>query len=289
MLVQMIGIVISQWILSQGDPSGFVLFIIPSILVSISFAPILLAVTPMPAFETSKPMTLKQLFVVSPLGCVGMFLMGSVFSSQMAMAAVYAMQAGFSLGQVSSFVAAIYIGAVAFQLPIGWLSDHIDRRKVIFGVAGMGSLACLVGISLSNTYLPVLAVAFVAGGAANPLYSLLIAHTNDYLQPEDMASSSGGLLFINGIGAVGGPLIAGWLMGGIGPRGYWLMQAVLMGGVAAYALWRMTRRASVPASDTSSYVAIMPTASAVVGEMAQEIAIERAEEADNDGASDLNK
>ena len=32
-----------------------------------------------------------------------------------------------------------------------------------------------------------LAAAFMVGGVSNPLYSLLIAHTNDFLEHEDMA------------------------------------------------------------------------------------------------------
>lgn len=278
MLVQMIGIITAQWILAQGDPSGFTLFVIPSVLVSISFAPILLSVSPMPAFETSKPMTLRRLFEVSPLGCVGMFLMGGVFAAQLAMASVYASRAGFSLPQLSSFIAAIYVGALILQLPIGWISDHMDRRKVIFGVAGIGALACALGVVVAESYLLGLGIAFVAGGMANPLYSLLIAHTNDYLDPEDMASSSGGLLFINGVGAVGGPVIAGWLIGSMGPKGYWVMQAVLMGSVALYALWRTTRRASVPVDETASYVTLMPSASPVAAELAQEVAIDLADD-----------
>ncbi|MDO6511243.1 MFS transporter, partial [Celeribacter halophilus] len=201
MLVQTLGIIISQWILSQGDPSGFVLFIIPSVLVSISFAPILLSISPTPAFETSKPLSLKALFEISPLGCVGMFLLGGVFASQMAMAAVYGGLAGFSLGQISAFVAAIYIGALVCQVPIGWMSDRTDRRIVICGVAAVGSVACVAGALFAQSYTLVLMVGFVAGGMASPLYSLLIAHTNDYLEPEDMAASSGGLIFINGVGA----------------------------------------------------------------------------------------
>ena len=43
---------------------------------------------------------------------------------------------------------------------------------------------------------------FVIGGVANPLYSLIIAYTNDFLAPSDMAAASGGLLFINGLGAM---------------------------------------------------------------------------------------
>ncbi|SFI62811.1 MFS transporter [Celeribacter neptunius] len=285
MLVQTVGIIVAQWILSQGDPSGYVLFIIPSVLVSVSFAPILLSISPTPAFDTSKPLSLVALFRISPLGCIGMFLMGGVFASQMAMAAVYGGQAGFSLGQISAFVAAIYVGALVFQLPIGWISDHSDRRLVILGAAGVGALACLLGTMFAQNYLLVLSAGFVAGGMASPLYSLLIAHTNDYLDPEDMAASSGGLIFINGVGAVGGPLIAGWLMGVTGARGYWLFQVFLLGGVALYALWRMTRRAAISVEDTASYVAVMPSSTPVAAEVAQEVAIEMAEEEAQDAAS----
>jgi hypothetical protein len=85
MLVQMFGLVGAQGILSAGDPAGFLLFIIPSILVSLSFAPILLSVSPAPAFETRRaPMSLRQLYKTSPLGVVGMTLMGGVFAGSSA-------------------------------------------------------------------------------------------------------------------------------------------------------------------------------------------------------------
>ncbi|MBT8456526.1 MAG: MFS transporter, partial [Alphaproteobacteria bacterium] len=61
-IVQMLGIIVAQGVVTTGDPSGFILFIIPSVLVSISFAPILLSISPTPAFETTKAMTLRQLY-----------------------------------------------------------------------------------------------------------------------------------------------------------------------------------------------------------------------------------
>ena len=51
MIVQMLGIIASQGLLAMGDPQGFGLFIIPSVLVSLAFMPILLADTPAPTFE----------------------------------------------------------------------------------------------------------------------------------------------------------------------------------------------------------------------------------------------
>ena len=89
MIVQTFGIVIAQALLLTADPSGFVLFVIPSVLVSVAVTPILLSISPTPAFDTTKPMSLLQLMRFSPLGCVGMFLLGGVFSAQFGMAAVF--------------------------------------------------------------------------------------------------------------------------------------------------------------------------------------------------------
>ncbi|UDV03808.1 hypothetical protein J8N69_03275 [Marinomonas profundi] len=60
-------------LLGLGDAGTSVLFIGASILVSISFAPILLSVTPAPTVEVARPMSLRNLFSGSQLGTVGIF------------------------------------------------------------------------------------------------------------------------------------------------------------------------------------------------------------------------
>ncbi len=285
MLVQMTGIVVAQGLLLIPDPSGFLLFILPSILVSLAFAPILLSISPTPAFEATKPMTLKELFDTSPLGCVGMFLLGGVFSAQFGMAAVFAKLAGLSLGQISIFISTIYVGALVLQYPIGWISDRMDRRTLIFAVCVIGGIGAMVGFLLMNFFPALLLAAFIIGGMSNPLYALLIAYTNDFLEHEDMAAASGGLIFINGIGAIAGPLITGWMMGVIGPRGFFLFVAVLLFALAVYALYRMTQRsASTEVDDTTSYAPIFPSSSPVAVEVAQEYYIETALEDDAEDA-----
>ncbi|MCF6315233.1 MAG: MFS transporter [Marinosulfonomonas sp.] len=281
MIVQMAGIVTAQGLLAVGDPSGYVLFVISSVLVSISFAPILLSISPTPAFATTKPMSLRELYHISPLGCVGMFLMGGVFSAQFAMSAVYGTQAGMSVGQISGFVASIYIGALLLQYPIGWISDRMDRRQLIMVVAFFGGIGAVLGFIYESNFTILLAVSFLIGGMANPLYALLIAYTNDFLAHEDMAAASGRLIFINGLGAITGPLIIGWLMGQIGPGGFFLFLAGLMFALAGYAAYRMTQRAATPVDETGSYAPITPSASPVVVELAQEVFIEAALEEEN--------
>ena len=279
MVVQMAGIVAAQLLLLIGDPGGFELFVLISVLVSISFAPILLSITPTPAFEATKPMSIEELYSTSPLGCVGMFFLGGIFSAQFGMAPVFGAKSGLSLSEISSFVAAFYIGAMVFQFPIGWLSDQMDRRILIVLTSAIGFIAALSAIVLSGSFLILVGSAFFIGGMSNPLYSLLIAYTNDFLELDDMASASGGLLFLNGLGAISGPLFTGYLMTKMGPEGFFIVLATLLGLLTVYGFYRMTQR-GISDIDTSSYTTVLPTTSVVAMEIAQELAIEAAEEAE---------
>ncbi|MCR9126104.1 MAG: MFS transporter [Rhodobacteraceae bacterium] len=283
MIVQMIGIVGAQGLLLVGDPSGFVLFVIPSVLVSVAVAPILLSISPTPAFDTTKPMSLRQLFHVSPLGCVGMFLLGGVFSAQFGMGAVYGSEIGLSLAQISTFVASFYIGALILQYPLGWFSDRMDRRLLILVVGILGGAGAVMGGVLGGNFTLLLIAAFLIGGSTNPLYSLLIAHTNDFLETDDMASASGGLIFINGLGAILGPVITGWLMGDavFGPAGYFVLIGVLCFALSAYAAYRTTRRAAVSVADAGAFAMVAPTSTAVALEAAQEYANSAEDEPDS--------
>ncbi len=281
MIVQMVGIVASQWLLTVADPAGFVLFVIISVLVSISFAPILLSISPTPAFEHTQPMSLKKLIQTSPLGCAGMFLLGGVFAAQFGMSAVFGAQIGFSLTQISTFVSAFYVGALLLQYPIGWLSDRMDRRQLIAASALIGAVSSVAGFVAGENFVVLLIAAFMIGGMANPLYSLLIAHTNDFLEYEDMAASSGGLLFINGLGAITGPIVIGWMMDTFGAFAFFLIIALLMSLLAVYALYRMTQRPSMDLEDLSSYTPVGPSSSMVAVELAQEYAYDTALEEEN--------
>jgi MFS family permease len=275
MIVQTAGIVLAQGLMVTADPSGYVLFVIPSILVSIAITPILLSISPTPAFETTKAMSLRELMGFSPLGCVGMFLLGGVFSAQFGMASVYGSEAGLSVGEISTFVATIFIGGMITQYPIGWLSDRMDRRALIVLTAAVGAVGASIGVMSNGDFTLILVAAFLMGSTSNPLYSLLLAYTNDFLDHEDMAAGSGGMIFLNGLGAVSGPLITGWMMGVFGPSGFYMLIGVLFSMLAIYAVYRATQRPAIPVDETGSFVAMSQSAMTPVAmEIAQEYAIE---------------
>jgi MFS family permease len=290
MIAQTLGIIGAQALLTLGDAATSALFIGASILVSISFAPILLSVTPAPAAEVARPMSFRQLFAGSPLGAIGIFLLGAIYATQSGMGAVFGSEIAMSANEIALFVAMLFAGALVLQFPIGWLSDRLDRRQVILGVALIGAFASGLGwLAGDGALWPIMAAAFLAGGMTTPLYALLLAYTNDYLPNEDMAAASGGLVFTFGLGAILGPLLTGWAMQAVGPGGFWLFSGATFAALALYAAWRMSRRAAPQATETDAYLGVLPTASAVAVEAAGTWAVEQAEaeaEAEADAATE---
>ncbi len=263
MIVQMLGIISSQALLNAADPSGFTLFVIPSVLVSLAFMPLLLADSPAPGFESGKGMSFALLFQTSPLGVVGMMLTGGVFAAMFGMASVWGAMIQFSVAQISSFVAALYVGGLVLQYPIGWVSDRMDRRNLIFWLCITGVAVMAVPALFALPFRALLGVAFLLGGITNPVYALLIAHTNDYVSKEQMASASAGLVFFNGFGAIFGPVAAGWAMDVFGSDGFFVFIGLLYAALACYAAWRMRKRSAPEMRTALSRLSVTATTVAI--------------------------
>ncbi|MCC5972781.1 MAG: MFS transporter [Rubellimicrobium sp.] len=285
MIAQTLGIIAAQGLLTIGDAGNAALFIGASILVSVSFAPILLSVKPAPAVEVAKPGGLKALYEASPLGTIGIFLLGSIYASQSGMGAVFGNEIGLSANQIALFVAMLFGGALVMQFPIGWLSDRLDRRKVICGTAFLGAVACGFGWMSqsppawfsSDPLIPIMGAAFFAGGTTTPLYALLLAYTNDSVPAKDMPATSGGLVFTFGLGAIIGPIAMGFAMESLGPFAFWIVLGGTFFAIVLFALYRMSQSEALPASETDAYLKLVPTASPIAVADAANWAAENAE------------
>ncbi len=279
LIVQMLGIVLGQLLLNVADPGGYNLFVLITVLVSVSFAPILLSVSKAPVHETARAMSISELVKASPLACFGSLLLGGVFSTLFGMAPIYATQSGFSIAQVSYFISSIYLGGMLLQYPIGWLSDRYDRRFLIIGVTAICAVSACVGLLASDSFVLLILVAFAIGGMSNPLYSLLLAYINDYLDSDQMPAASGGFLFINGLGAMSGPIVVGYTMAEFGNHWFFITIATLMAAICVYGIYRITQRTYDIAPEDAAPHVLLTSRTTAVG---AEFAIEAADEAQLD-------
>ena len=285
LIVQMGGIVLGQLLLNVADPAGYELFVLITVLVSVSFAPMLLSSAPAPLHETARAMPIRELINASPLACFGIFMLGGVFATLFAMAPVYATESGLSVRETSWFITAIFLGGMLLQYPIGLLSDRMDRRLLIIAVTAIAAVTAYAGQFFNHSINVLIAIAFILGGMSNPLYSLLIAHANDHLEYEQMAAASAGLLFMNGLGAMSGPIVVGYAMSQFGVEWFFINITLLMSAICLYGIYRITQRAPVASEDATSHVSLTSSTTSV----AHEIAIEAADEAQLEAAEELDE
>lgn len=280
MVIVLGGVGGGQFLLNLADPAGFELFTAASILISLALIPILLTATPAPDFTSPSPISLRELYRVSPLGVVGCFGVGIAQSALWSMSAVYAESVGFSIAEITFYGGAIFLGGILFQYPLGRLSDRFDRRQVITGVAFIAFAASVAAVFVGGLSIwHSLAIILLIGGMCMPAYSLCIAHTNDFLQPTQMVAASASLYFVYGVGASIGPFATAGVMALYGPPGFYFSLAVANGAVFLFALYRMTRRAAVPLEEQNPSIFVSSQASPVATELAAEILHEEAEEA----------
>ncbi|MEO1089279.1 MAG: MFS transporter [Pseudomonadota bacterium] len=272
LIVSFAGASAGQILLNAGDPAGFVLFVMVSVLLSVAVVPMLLSTGSAPAMPRASRLHLVGLFRTSPLGVAGTFTSGLMMGSVMGMGAVFATQAGLGVAQVSSFMFATLAGVMLFQFPLGAVADRFDRRIVIIVVA-----ACSGAMALGAAHFEGwtgLGLMVIAAALGFPLYSISIAHTNDYLEHDAMVAAASGLMAINGIGSVIGPLAVSLSMSLMGAPGFALLLGVAQLTLALFGVYRSFRRQAVPLDERGPTI-IIPRATAVATVLAQETALER--------------
>ena len=142
----------------------------------------------------------------SPVGLVGALAVGGMFGAFFAMTPRFAQEALEATPTgVALLMSAVVVGGVLGQYPLGRWSDRIDRRLVIAS-AGLGVVAAALAlIARARVAARGLRHRAAAGMVLMPLYPLVIAHANDYAEPDEFVSVAGGLLMLYGIGAILGP------------------------------------------------------------------------------------
>jgi MFS family permease len=280
MVVMLCGAGSGQFLLNVADPMGFELFLLASVLVSLALIPILLTVSPAPEFDAPSPVGLRALYRISPLGVLGTLGTGMAQGGLIGMGAVYAKSSGLSIAEVSLFMAATLFGGMLFQWPIGRLSDRFDRRRVLTAVTILAALWAFMATAVTGPLAPLFPawslflLAGLFGGMNMPMYSLTIAHTNDFLEPKQMVAASGTLVLVGGIGAVLGPMTLAGAMSVMGPSGFFWGLGVVHAVIGAFALYRMTVRQARPLEDQGAYVPVPPPASPVAAALYPEAAEE---------------
>ncbi len=243
MIACLVGSIGGQYLVPLGDPSTTQLFIVCGIIFCLAIFPTALSSAQSPAPIATARFDLLKLYRLSPIAFVGAFVAGNLAGAWNNLGGVYTQTIGMTTAEGATLLAAVLAGGALAQMPVGRISDRIDRRLVMALCGGAGVIACL-GMALVNTeHLYTLYVTgFFVGTVLLPIYALNSAHANDRAEPHEYVTTASGIMILYGLGTVAGPLGGGAMMESFGPGGLLLFLAAGFLAYGGYAAWRMRQR-----------------------------------------------
>ena len=265
MMVIYFGLALGMLLLNISKPEAYEPFILVSVLLSVALVPILLTKRPAPKFKKIETISILELYKISPLGSLSSFFTGIIHAAFFSLISVYATIAKFTLFETSILLFVATIACFLGQGPIGYFSDIFDRRRVIVITTFGSSLLALIAILTSNDpiqniyYMDEFAfrkiIFFIAVGLYTslclPLFSLNLAHTNDFVPKSKFVAAGGGLQLIFGVGAISGPILCAIFMEWFGLNGLFVFLIIAHSIIGAFGLYRMKVRSTVENPDST--------------------------------------
>ncbi len=248
MVTSQVAMMCGQYMLVLADPGSDVLFMWAAILYALAVVPTALSKAQSPAPLTESKFDVKKLYQNSPAAAFGAVMQGIISGIWISFAPVYGTQMGMSNINIANIVVFAMVGSIIFQIPLGRISDRMDRRYIIIGSSICGAfLGLFIGNFVHVTSSPgafFFGMMLVFGGFIYPIYGIVVAHANDHAEPHEFVQISSSLLILYGIGTIIGPVVVGPVMDHFGPTSLFTVMGVAHIILAAYVGWRVTRRSA---------------------------------------------
>lgn len=218
-------------------------WMIAAALAALSMVPICFTGAEQPDPPKAQPLALVEQFATAPAAVIGSFGAGLVNGGVLAMAPLYAAE-NYGPQAATEFYSAAFIGSLLLQWPAGRISDRVDRRIVIAGLALIAAISAFALALWSGELLgwsaTLIFMLWGAGGLS--FYGIAVAHMADRAEPGKLAQSAAGLLFVWAAGSIIGPLIIGPLVDLSGIAGMFWFAGIAAVLVAGAMFWRRSTR-----------------------------------------------
>ena len=221
---------------------------------ALSILPVGLTRLAQPAAPRAASIALRQAWRISPVGIAGMLAVGGLSMSISGFAPIHATAKGYSQDDVAMLLAAMPLGTLILQIPLGWVSDRVDRRFVLAAAAALAVAAGLAAVGFDGRTLMLLVVVYLVwDGAAESIYSLASAHANDRASKEDMVALSSSLLFAWALAGFVVPGIVTGLSVVLGTRAFIYVSIAIAAAYCLFVIWRAILVRPVPAAETGQF------------------------------------
>ncbi|CAN7285921.1 MFS transporter [Mesorhizobium amorphae] len=221
---------------------------------ALSILPVGMTRLAQPPAPQAASVALGRAWRISPVGVAGMLAVGGLSMAISGFAPIHATAKGYSQADVALLLAAMPLGTLILQIPLGWISDRTDRRYVLIAASALAVAAGMFAIGFDGGALAALLVIYIVwDGASESIYSLASAHAADRASKNDMVALSSSLLFAWSLSGFVVPGIVTGLSALYGTQAFIYVAIVIASAFCLFVLWRVLTTQPVPTAETGSF------------------------------------
>lgn len=207
-----VGFALGPLILSVAGTDGFAPYAIGAGLAVAAAAFVVSPKLKAPAFEKPAHGNPLRYMRLAPIAMAATALNAAIETAGLSFLTLYAMAMGWEEAEATQLMSCMMLGAIALQLPIGWLGDRIDRHRLIVGLAGLAAIGALIWPWALQSPWTIYALLFVWGGLFVGIYTIMLTIVGSRFSGSDLVGVYAGMGLTWGAGALIGPVAAGVAM-----------------------------------------------------------------------------
>ncbi|MGX5665799.1 MFS transporter [Rhizobium daejeonense] len=204
-----LGLALGPLLLSLIGSHGTLPFMVGAVIALAAASFVLLPMVRAPAFEKPSSGNPLRFLRLAPVAIGAIVLNAAVETAGLSFLALYAVGLGWNADDAAQLMFVMMGGAILLQLPIGWLGDLFDRRKLVLACALVAAAgAALWPWALAYPF-ATYALLFVWGGVFVGIYTLTLTIVGSRFSDGDLVGIYALMGLAWGAGALVGPLAAG--------------------------------------------------------------------------------
>ena len=239
-------------------------FMLVSALFSLSLLPVALRDGGNPTPPIKERMSIRKVYQTTPLAVVGCLCLGMTNSPMNNLIVIYGVGIGLDVAGAVMLSAALQVGALALQWPMGWASDKRDRREVmIFGMIMMALFSAIIAFMPTMPLWTYVILVGILGGFAMSIYPIMLSHAGDHVSPKQMVPLCATLMLAFSVGMAIGPITGSYAMDILGSPGLFIHTIFLSFVFVCFAIYRMRKTDSPPIDKRPAFVNIPASSPAI--------------------------
>lgn len=216
-----VGFAVGPLLFSLVGSEGITPFLVGAAIILLAALPIFLARKESPYLDEKPNHHFLRYIWLVPMASAAAFVFGSVQAGGLSLFPIYATREGFNESQAALLLTVMAVGNMAFQIPIGILSDRIKNRRLLLGIMAFAGLCGTLALPLVvNSWILIASLLLLWGGCVSGMYTVGLTHLGSRLTGSELVAANAAFIFCYAMGTIVGPQTVGISMDVAGTDGF---------------------------------------------------------------------